>query len=189
MAVMARTHVFALVVLCPGLLVTLASAAAGFSCPPTYKPADACTAGPCRCAIFQTVRIQTNASSHNTEIIIRVTNKCTQPVYYVQFSLDSADQTTSLSLQTPTAGSTYTGSSAYQWKVSTVNGGQTATATTPALTWIRFTPTSVPNNDMMANTGKNDYEDFRFVVKNYSPIFPWCVFLTCPSFRVHFFPG
>jgi len=145
-------------------------------CPPNYQPPDSCTAGPCRCAQFQTVRIQTNTTTQLTEVIIRVTNTCPDPVYYAQFSLSSEDGKFDLSQNWPTQNpATFQGSAAYQWTESIVDGSQSATKTTPAIKWIRFAAKlpGNPNTQMVLNSAQNNYEEFRFFVKNYSPVFPW----------------
>jgi len=121
--------------------------------------------------MFQTFRIATNATDQTTEIIIRVTNTCSFPVSYAQFSLDSEDGKYAMSLQYPTAGSTWHGNGSFTWAVSVFDGRQVATKTTPSINWIRFT--SSPSNRMSRGVHTVDFETFRFVVKNYDPVFPW----------------
>jgi len=129
--------------------------------------------------MFQTYRIQTNPADGTTEIIIRVTNTCKDPktagVYYAQFSLDSANGQYAMALQSPVAGATWQGSGAYAWTVSVVDGRLAATKTSPAIKWIRFTPQTpaAPNTQMLSGSTGNNFEMFRFVVKNYDPVFPW----------------
>jgi hypothetical protein len=151
-----------------------------FTCPSTYQPANSCTAGPCRCAVFQTVQIQTGSYPSPTNpavnvvatfVEINVTNLCdsTNPVYYVQFNLNNLDNSIVLiPYELPT---TYSGN--YNWKVSTFNGANGVT--TPGLNWLRFAPsTGTANTQMVANTvGNYQWEIFQFIVQDYPPTFPW----------------
>jgi hypothetical protein len=146
-----------------------------FSCPSTYVPENSCTQGVCRCAKFQIIQIQTfgdgSASSPiYTTVKVNVTNYCdsTNPIYSIQFSLSELGSTKALTLYNTPA--TQTGH--YTWKVATFDGRNGVT--TPGLLWVRFTPSTSPNSNMVVNTkGNYQWDTLIFSVKGYYPTYPW----------------
>lgn len=150
------------------LLLAAVSAQEAFKCPADYVPADSCTLGPCRCAMFRTISIATNPTTRATTIKIRATNVCKDPVYYVQFSISS---TSGMTITPQTSGTYTSGStSGYQWTVSQFDGRTGANATNPPLRWLRFTAVNGPNTKYAIDSTSLNWEEFTFVVR---PPFPF----------------
>jgi len=119
------------------------------------------------------VLYQTNPETKVTTFTFKVTNFCNEPVLYVEFNLDSPIKQTTLSLNSPSSGSSVQMRN-YMWNTEVgAPDGVTSVPLPRPTKYLRFRATDDAQTNMRPSTTRPDFEIFTFKVTGYTPSYSW----------------